>query len=244
MNQHRKRGKGGGFLRRSRGGPPARVLQVRLTNGRGICIWYVSRFYNSVVPEALSLALALVASYLIGSVSFGILVSRARGVDIRNVGSKNPGASNVLRVLGKRDAALVLLGDGFKGALAAWLGTAVGGPEFGYVTLLAAVIGHTFPIWHRFVGGKSVAAALGGVMFLAPAVGIVLAVVWLAIVLIGKTASLGSIAVMVLLVVALWIAGRPERVLFTALVIALFVIFRHKDNIMRLIRSEEQKVTE
>ena len=105
-------------------------------------------------------ALAILAAYLIGSVNFGILVAASRGVDIRSVGSGNPGTSNVLRVLGKKLAAVVLLGDALKGVLAAAIGVAVGDPVFGYVTLAAAVIGHSFPIWHRLNGGKSVATAM------------------------------------------------------------------------------------
>ncbi len=190
------------------------------------------------------MSLALLMSYLLGSVSFGIVVANMRGVDIRSTGSNNPGASNVLRVLGKRDAALVLLGDGLKGAAAAWVGVAVGGPEFGYVALLVAVIGHTFPLWHQFNGGKSVATALGGILYLAPFVGFVLAVTWLMIVVAGKRASLGSITVMVVLVPGLWLAGRPAGALFVGGAIAVFVVVRHRENIGRLLRSSEQKVSD
>lgn len=196
------------------------------------------------MPLGLSMSLALLVSYLLGSVSFGIVVANMRGVDIRNTGSNNPGASNVLRVLGKRDAALVLLGDGLKGAAAAWIGSAVGGPEFGYVTLLVAVVGHTFPMWYQFNGGKSVATALGGILYLAPLIGIALAVAWLVVVVVGKRASLGSIAVMVTLVPALWLAGRSSGALLVAATIAVFVVVRHRDNIGRLLRSSEQKVNE
>lgn len=196
------------------------------------------------MPLGLSMSLALLVSYLLGSVSFGILVANMRGVDIRSTGSNNPGASNVLRVLGKRDAALVLLGDGLKGAAAAWIGAAVGGPEFGYVTLLVAVVGHTFPVWYQFNGGKSVATALGGILYLAPFIGFALAVAWLVVVVVGKRASLGSIAVMVTLVPALWLAGRSSGALLVAATIAVFVVVRHRDNIGRLLRSSEQKVNE
>lgn len=187
--------------------------------------------------------LVLLASYLLGSVSFGILVASARGVDIRSEGSGNPGTSNVLRVLGKKEALVVLLGDGLKGAAAAWLGSLAGDPWLGYVTLLAAVVGHTFPIWHGFKGGKSVATAVGGIMYLAPAVGVVLGLIWISMVAVWKTASIGSITVMVLLVPALWLAGRTGTELLWAAVIATFVLFRHAGNIQRLVTSSEQKVT-
>jgi len=204
----------------------------------------VRLFYHLSVPDIVSMPLALFASYLVGSISFGILVAKARGVDIRATGSNNPGASNVLRVLGKRDAALVLLGDGLKGAAAAWLGVAIGGPEFGYVTLLVAVIGHTFPIWHQFDGGKSVATALGGILYLSPIVGVFLMTIWLVAVVVGKRASLGSIIAMVLLVPALWIAGRPIVGLIVAALIAGFVVVRHSGNIKRLMDSTERKIAE
>lgn len=187
-------------------------------------------------------ALAILAAYLIGSVNFGILVAASRGVDIRSVGSGNPGTSNVLRVLGKKLAAVVLLGDALKGVLAAAIGVAVGDPVFGYVTLAAAVIGHSFPIWHRLNGGKSVATALGGIVYLAPAVGLVLAGMWIVILLVWKTASIASLVVMVLLVPLLALAGRTTAELLWSAAIAVFVIARHAENIRGLVTSTERKV--
>lgn len=187
--------------------------------------------------------LAIVVAYLIGSISFGILVAASRGIDIRTVGSGNPGTSNVLRVLGKRLAAVVLLGDALKGVVAAALGVALVDATFGYVTLFVAVVGHSFPIWHGFRGGKSVATAIGGVVYLAPAVGIVLAVVWLVLVLVWKTASIASLTTMVLLVPCLAIAGRPTSQLLWAAATAVFVIVRHSGNIGRIVRRSESTVT-
>jgi len=200
--------------------------------------------YNCLVSTLIAGSLALVASYLLGSVSFALAVANAQGVDIRTEGSKNPGASNVLRVLGKKSAILVLLGDGLKGAFAAWLGSVAVDPAFGYVTLLVAVIGHTFPVWHGFKGGKSVATALGGFIFLAPAVGISLAVAWFVMVAIWKTASVASITAMVLVVPAMWLAGRTSTELLWTAAIAMFVLVRHASNIKRLVTSSEQRVTQ
>ena len=201
------------------------------------------RSYNQPVSPLISAIFALVASYLIGSFSFAILIAASRGVDIRAEGSGNPGASNVLRVLGRRTAILVLIGDGLKGAAAAWMGATIVGPEFGYVTLFAAIVGHTFPIWHGFKGGKSVATAIGGFIFLAPAVGIVLGVVWIVIVAVWKTASVASIAVMLMAVPGMWLAGRSNDELIWTGVIAIFVLVRHSSNIKRLLSSSEQQVT-
>lgn len=187
--------------------------------------------------------LAIVAAYLIGSVSFGILVAASRGIDIRSVGSGNPGTSNVLRVLGKKLAAVVLLGDAVKGGIAAAVGVAVVDPTFGYVTLLAAVVGHSFPVWHGFRGGKSVATAIGGIVYLAPVVGLVLAGVWLVLVLVWKTASIASLTAMVLLVPGLALAGRSTEELLWAGTLALFVIVRHSGNIERILKRSESTVT-
>jgi glycerol-3-phosphate acyltransferase PlsY len=184
--------------------------------------------------------LAIGVAYLIGSISFGIIVSASQGIDIRSVGSGNPGTSNVLRVLGKRLAVVVLLGDALKGVVAAAVGVLAIDPTFGYVTLLAAVVGHSFPIWHRFQGGKSVATAIGGIVYLAPAVGLVLAAIWLVMVLVWKTASIASLTTMVLLVPGLAIAGRPTADLLWAGAIALFVIVRHSSNIERILDRTER----
>jgi len=185
---------------------------------------------------------ALVAAYLLGSVSFGIIVAASQGVDIRNGGSGNPGMSNVMRVLGKRQAGLVLIGDALKGGGAAALGALAVDPAFGYVTLAAAVVGHSFPIWHRFKGGKSVATVIGGFVYLAPWIGLGMAIIWVLLVVVWKTASLASLVVMVLLVPALAIAGRTTEELLWATAIVLFVIVRHFSNIRRLVRSGEESI--
>ena len=187
-------------------------------------------------------ALAIVASYLLGSVNFGIIVASMSGVDIRSVGSGNPGTSNVLRTLGRRRAAVVLVGDALKGAAAAAIGALAIDPSFGYVTLLAAVIGHSFPIWHSFRGGKSVATAIGGFIYLAPAVGIVIGVLWIVVVVVWKTASIASIAAMLLVVPGLAVTGRTTEELLWATVIAVFVIIRHAGNIRRLASGSERTI--
>lgn len=186
--------------------------------------------------------LALIAAYLLGSVNFGIIVASGAGVDIRSVGSGNPGTSNVLRTLGKRLAAVVLIGDGLKGAAAAAIGVLAVNPDFGYATLLAAVIGHSFPIWHQFKGGKSVATAIGGFIYLAPAVGLVVGLVWLVVVLVWKTASIASIVAMLLVVPGLALAGRTTEQLLWATVIAVFVIARHAGNISRIASGSERSI--
>lgn len=187
--------------------------------------------------------LAVAVAYLLGSINFGVLVCRARGVDIYSVGSGNPGTSNVMRALGKKLAALVLLGDGAKGAAAAAIGLALVDPGFAYVALLAAVVGHALPIWHHFRGGKSVATAIGGLVFVAPVAGLALAAVWIVVLGLSKMASLASLAAMVISVPFLALAGRRGIDLLLAGAIALFVIVRHGGNIKRLLSASERKVS-
>jgi glycerol-3-phosphate acyltransferase PlsY len=187
-------------------------------------------------------AAVVIVSYLVGSVSFGIIVSSLRGIDIRSVGSGNTGTSNILRTLGKKDAALVLLGDALKGAGAAAIGTLWVGGDFGWVALFAAVVGHSFPVWHGFRGGKSVATAIGGIVYLVPWVGAILAVLWIVILLVWKTASIGSLVAMGLLVPLVTLSGASAAAIAWASVIAAFVIVRHASNIKNLVASSERQV--
>ncbi|MCZ7532408.1 MAG: glycerol-3-phosphate 1-O-acyltransferase PlsY [Acidimicrobiia bacterium] len=187
-------------------------------------------------------AAAIIVSYLLGSVSFGIVVASLQGVDIRSVGSGNPGMSNILRNLGKKSAALVLIGDGLKGAGAAAIGVAWIGADFGWVTLFVAVVGHSFPIWHGFRGGKGVATAIGGVMFLAPWIGVTLGVIWIAILVVWRTASIGSLVVMGLLVPLVALSGRSGVAIAWASAIAAFIVVRHASNIRRLVTATEDQV--
>lgn len=195
--------------------------------------------YNRVMEQTA----AIVVSYLLGSISFGVVVASLQGVDIRSVGSGNPGMSNILRNLGKKSAALVLLGDGLKGAGAAAIGSAWIGGDFGWVTLFAAVVGHSFPIWHRFRGGKGVATAIGGLIFLVPWIGIALGVIWIAILVVWRTASIGSLAVMGLLVPLVALSGGSRVAIAWASLIALFIVVRHASNIRRLITASEDRVS-
>ena len=184
----------------------------------------------------------LLVAYLLGSVDFGVLVPRTLGVDIYRVGSGNPGASNVFRTLGKGPAALVLLGDSLKGVVAALLGGAVGGDALGFAAGLAAVVGHSFPLWHRFRGGRGVATALGVAVALEPLVGLVLVALWLLVVLVGKVASVASLLVMALYLPGLAVAGQSLPALGWAAGIAVLVVVRHAPNIRRLLGGGERKV--
>ncbi len=192
----------------------------------------------------MDIALALVAAYLIGSVDFGVIVPRLMGIDIYEHGSGNPGTSNVFRTLGKKAAAMVLLGDATKGLLAVAVAAAISGSEpVAHAAGLTAVLGHVFPAWHRFKGGRGVATAIGAAIWLEPWFGIAVAVVWAAVVVATKTASVASLAAMVAFVPGFAIGGTRGWSLLWVAATAGVVIARHSGNIQRIIQRSERSVT-
>ncbi len=187
--------------------------------------------------------LAAVIAYLLGGLDFGALVPRALGVDIYKHGSGNPGASNVFRTLGKRAGAAVLVGDLAKGMAAAAIGDLWAGEVVGFAAGFLAVVGHAFPAWLRFKGGRGVATAIGAAVWLEPVAGLVLAVVWLFIVLVFKTASIASLVAMALYVPAFAVTGHPGWSLAWAGATAMLVVARHWPNIRRLVSGSESRVS-
>lgn len=186
----------------------------------------------------------LVAAYLLGSIPFGVLVARAQGgVDLRQVGSGNIGATNVLRAVGKGAAALTLLGDIGKGAFAVALGRWLGvTPPVLAAIALATVAGHLFPVFARFRGGKGVATTLGVVLAAMPAVGAVLILIWLAVAAFWRYSSLAALTASVALPILTWVLdGRPAMLVLSGVLLAL-VVFRHRENIARLLAGTEGKI--
>jgi glycerol-3-phosphate acyltransferase PlsY len=190
---------------------------------------------------------AVLASYLIGSVDFAVVVGRMHGVDIHQVGSGNPGTSNVMRTLGKGPAVMVFVGDAIKGVLAAAIGTFVvdDGPAISawtFATGLAAVIGHCYPLYHRFKGGKGVATGGGVLIFAVPLVGLILVLIWAVVARLTRVASIASLTVLVSTIpLALWQGVRGVSLLFLAAML-LLVTYRHRGNISRILNRDEQKV--
>lgn len=184
-------------------------------------------------------ALALAIAYLVGSVDFGVIVPKLMGIDIYAEGSGNPGTSNVFRTLGKKAAAMVLVGDLLKGVVAVWAGAAIVDNPFAYWSAVAAVIGHSFPIWHKFKGGKGVATALGGSLFLQPLVGGVAALIWISIVLKTKTASIASLIGVGLLLPGFALQGVRGTQLLAIGVLVTIVYVRHAPNIKRMLAGGE-----
>jgi acyl phosphate:glycerol-3-phosphate acyltransferase len=186
----------------------------------------------------------LAAGYLLGSIPFGVVIARvASDVDLRRVGSGNIGATNVLRAVGKGAAALTLLGDIGKGALAVGLARWTGaGAALVAAVGLAAVLGHLFPVWAGFRGGKGVATTLGVVLGAMPSVGGLLLVTWVAVAAITRYSSLAALVATATMPLFVWLAdGRPPMLaLSVALLVLVFV--RHRENIGRLLAGTEGKI--
>lgn len=184
---------------------------------------------------------ATAAAYLLGSIPFGLLLTRAAGLgDIRQVGSGNIGATNVLRAGGKGLAAATLLLDGAKGALAVWLARQIG-PDAAALAAVAAVIGHNYPVWLGFKGGKGMATALGALLVLAWPVWVLAGATWLLVAAVFRWSSLATMAsIAAAPVYALWLADRERAA--AALAIAVLVILRHHGNIRRLVTGTEPKI--
>ena len=199
------------------------------------------------VPQQLVIVLAVLAAYVVGSVDFAVLVGRMHGVSITEVGSGNPGTSNVLRTLGRGPAAMVFAGDLVKGVIGAAMATVAAGtadPQsiWTFVGGLAAVLGHCYPLFHRFKGGKGVATSAGVVAFALPVGVLVLAVVWLVTVGLTKVASIGSLSVVALAIpVALWQGVSAPAIWVLGVIVAL-VVWRHRGNIERMLGGGERKV--
>jgi glycerol-3-phosphate acyltransferase PlsY len=193
---------------------------------------------------------ALVGGYLLGSIPFGVIATRLGGAgDLRSIGSGNIGATNVLRTGRKDLAALTLLGDGGKGAVAvllAWLATRDGPVEQQAVlTALAAgaaFLGHLFPVWLGFRGGKGVATFLGTMLAAAWPVGLAAAATWLIVAFLFRISSLAALVAVALAPAVALLLGRPPAIALLALFMALLVYVRHAENIRRLLKGQEPKI--
>ena len=186
----------------------------------------------------------VIAGYLAGSIDFGVIIPRLRGVDIYSRGSGNPGATNVLRSLGRKMAAVVVLGDLTKGLLAAMAGDLIVGSATGFAAGLAAVLGHCFPVWHRFRGGKGAAAAGGMTLWMAPLAGLGFIVAWALIVGVTKRASIASIVSATALTPLLAVLGHRGWSLVWAGAASFLVVARHHANIRRLLGGSEHRIEE
>ena len=184
----------------------------------------------------------LVAGYLLGSVPFGLVLTRLAGYgDIRQIGSGNIGATNVLRTGNKPLAAATLVLDSGKGAAAALIAAYFFGPVAGLIAGVAAVFGHNFPVWLGFKGGKGVATTLGVLVAMSWFAGLAACAAWLAVAAVTRYSSLSSILALAAAPVAAWYLVQPN-VAVAALVLAVLGWIRHGANIQRLLAGQEPKI--
>ena len=190
-----------------------------------------------------------IAAYLIGSISFAVIVSKLFGLaDPRTYGSKNPGATNVLRSGNKAAAALTLLGDGFKGWLAVWLAQKFG-PQYGVedvgvaLVAIAVFLGHLWPVYFRFVGGKGVATALGVLLGLNVWLGVATLVTWVVVAYAFRYSSLAALtaAVFAPFYYAL-LFGTDDARLVAVVAMSVLLIYRHGKNIGNLLAGKEGRI--
>lgn len=190
-------------------------------------------------------AILIAACYLLGSVPFGLIAGRLRGVDLREVGSKNIGATNALRSLGKGPALFTLLGDLLKGSLAVSLGLLFGlDPIFQGALGLSAVFGHVFPVFLRFKGGKGVATGFGVLMIYMPTVAVITLLIWLLIAAVTRYSSLAAVVCFGLLPLSSGIFDYSREKETVAIALSILIIFRHLGNIKRLLNETETKIGE
>ena len=205
------------------------------------------------VGYPVALIVCFVLSYFIGSVNFGVEVSKKMcNDDVRNHGSGNAGMTNVLRVHGKKAAIITFVGDSGKAALAALIGLMVAGNGCGYFALAGCMIGHAFPCFFKFKGGKGVSSLAGGMLILEPVAALLLIALFVTIVLMTKYVSLGSVIAGCLLPVFVDSAwqmspihnmGNPDApiVMICAVFFAVGLVWLHRANIKRLLNKEERK---
>ena len=204
-----------------------------------------------------ALYLLIPASYLIGSIPFGLLLTRNKGVDIRTTGSKNIGATNVLRTVGKMPALLTLLGDMLKGFMPVLICNHIIAGKipaensilfhnikdlWGGLAGLAAIAGHIFSIFLSFKGGKGVATGLGVLAAYSPVCAIITLFVWIAVAVITRYSSLAAIAAVGVLPITFALLDFSKIKIIFAILFAILIISRHKENIKRLIEGKESKI--
>ncbi|MEK3781331.1 glycerol-3-phosphate 1-O-acyltransferase PlsY [Paenibacillus sp. FSL R5-0810] len=188
---------------------------------------------------------AILVCYLLGSVSFSVLFAKfLKGIDIRQHGSGNAGATNTLRVLGKGPAILVLALDVLKGIAAVWIGRWLGGDNEWLPGLcgIAAIIGHNWPLYFRFRGGKGIATAIGVLATLCFLPAFYAGIIAISSIVFTRYVSLGSLIFVVLTPIFLLIAGYPWPVFWTSLIICIFAFWRHRSNIVKIVQGRENKL--
>ncbi|MDX6550840.1 MAG: acyl phosphate:glycerol-3-phosphate acyltransferase [Gaiellales bacterium] len=186
--------------------------------------------------------LAVVIAYLLGSCAFGYWAGRLRGVDLRHEGSGNTGGTNAVRVLGAKVGVPVIALDIFKGTVAVVIGGQLGGTGTEVLSAAAAVLGHTFPVFLRFRGGKAVATGAGAMLGLAPLIAVGVFLLWIAIGLVTRYVSVASMISAVAFMLATVLTGKPWPVIAFTVFASAVVFWRHRGNLARLRAGTENRI--
>ena len=199
-------------------------------------------FLPDFISSPVALLVVAVLAYLLGSVPFGVVITRAMGLgDLRKIGSGNIGATNVLRTGNKGAAAATLILDAAKGGIAVLIARAMVGEDAAQVAALASFLGHLFPVWLRFKGGKGVATFLGILLALAWPIGLMACATWLVVAAVSRISSLSALAAAGLAPGYLAFGGYSDMVLL-ALLLAILVWVRHAANIRRMRDGTEPRI--
>ena len=186
--------------------------------------------------------IAIVLGYLLGTIPFGLLLTRLAGLgDIRSIGSGNIGATNVLRTGNKGLAAATLLCDALKGTAAVFVGSWLGGADAALLAGVAAFLGHLFPVWLRFNGGKGVATFIGVMLGLVWQAVPVFVIAWILVALLTRYSSLAALVASIAATIAVFFFASPRVGIFFVAMTAM-VFFRHKENIRRLLAGNESRI--
>ncbi len=192
---------------------------------------------------SLNIAIVSIVGYLLGAISFAVIVARSKGVDILKYGSGNPGATNVTRALGSKFGNIVFACDALKGFVAAgwpllWMGEA--GLQLGIIGLIASIIGHSFSVFLKFKGGKGVATTMGGLVAIMPIVLLLGVAAWAAIYFTIRMVAIASILFAVSLPIsAYWLYGSGDPRLTLGVVLGVLIVLRHRSNISRMLQGTE-----
>lgn len=191
----------------------------------------------------MDIILFAILAYLLGSIPFGLVLTRMAGYgDIRKIGSGNIGATNVLRTGNKPLALLTLLLDGGKGAITVLIARYFGHEDAALAAGLFSILGHCFPVWLKFQGGKGVATTLGMFLALAPYTGLVAIGTWLVMAALFRISSLAALIAMISTPVSAYVIYHNPVLAGVSFFVAAFVWYRHKTNIQRLLKGEEPKI--
>ena len=189
------------------------------------------------------LDIVAIIAYFLGSLPFGVILSRLNGVDILSIGSGNPGFTNVLRNLGVKVGAMVLILDMLKGTLATFLGSYLAGEWGMLVGFSCALVGHSLSPFIHFRGGKGIATGAGGLLFISPLTFLLSALTVVVPAILTKYMSLGAILSALGTPIYLYLTGESWRVVGMVGLLSCYVIFLHRSNIVRLLKGEENKIS-